>query len=121
MGQLFYGAETQPAVIPDHVLAHVKVVATTKLRRGECFTLSWKHPDGVPGGRTAIWIQPAIPLKFVFDSAEPEQIDPSYLQELSQAASRNGGIVIEWQETPDCVPADLTPAEAPRHISAVAA
>lgn len=122
MGQLFYGSETQPAVIPDHLLAHVKVVATTKLRRGECFTLSWAHPEDVPGGRTSIWMQPAIPLRFVFDSPEQDDIDPAYLQELAEAANKNSGIVIDWRESPDRLHADLTQAaEAPPRISAVAA
>ena len=83
MGHLVYGNLTEPIEIPDRILAHLRVVATTKLRRGECFTLSWRHPDGHPGGVSTIWMQPAIPLRFVFD-AEPDSIDRQILQDLAQ-------------------------------------
>ena len=76
MGHLFYGTSTEPIQIPDRLLAHIKVVVTTKLRRSESFTLSWTHVDGTPG-RSALWLQPAIPLRFVFDSAEPEALSSS--------------------------------------------
>lgn len=113
MGHLFYGSETQPAEIPDRVLAHVKFVATTKLRRGESFTLSWRHPDDRPGGRTSIWMQPAIPLRFVFDSVEPEQLDRAYLNELAHAANTNGGMILDWRESIDPATSTEDPALAP--------
>jgi hypothetical protein len=96
MGLLYYGAEAQPIEMPDRILAHVKVVATTKLRRNESFTMTWKHPDGGPAGRTSVWMQPAIPLRFVFASAEPETLDPDYLRTLANAAAGSGGMMIEW-------------------------
>ncbi|WP_022880310.1 hypothetical protein [Microbacterium sp. B19] len=60
MGLLFYGSSERPIRIPDRVLAHVKVVIATKLRRGESFTMSWRHPDGEEGGRSTIWIQQPV-------------------------------------------------------------
>ena len=80
MGLLFYGSSERPIRIPDRVLAHVKVVIATKLRRGESFTMSWRHPEGEEGGRSTIWIQPSIPLRFVFGAVEPEMLDPALLQ-----------------------------------------
>ena len=100
MGYLYYGTEMQPTEIPDRILAHVRVVATTKLRRGESFTLTWRHPDGAPEGRTSIWMQPAIPLKFVFDSAEAEPLDQEYLRSLADAANTSNGLVIDWNDDP---------------------
>ncbi|QKJ18604.1 DUF7882 family protein [Microbacterium hominis] len=98
MGYLYYGSEPQPAEIPDRVLAHVKVVMTTKLRRGESFTLTWTHPCGHPAGRTSLWIQPAIPLRFVFESPEAEKLDSDYLQDLARSANSSGGLTIEWSD-----------------------
>lgn len=98
MGKLYYGSESTPAVIPDRLLAHIKVVATTKLRRGESFTLSWRHTGDEPGGKTSLWMQPAIPLRFVFDSAEPDEIDPKYLKELAESAYSNAGLVIDERD-----------------------
>ena len=94
MGSLYYGSDPHPIQMPDHLLAHVKVVVATKLRRGESFTMSWRHLDDVPGGRSTIWLQPAIPLRFVFDSADVEVIDSGALRDLSHAANSSGGLVI---------------------------
>ena len=58
MGKLFYGTNSAPIEIPDRLLAHVKVVMATKLRRGEAFTLGWTGPQG----RESIWVQQSIPL-----------------------------------------------------------
>lgn len=95
MGYLYYGNSDQPIEIPDRLLAHVKVVTATKLRRGESFTLSWRHPEGAPGGRSTVWMQPSIPLRFVFSSPEPEVLDPAYLKELANSAHSTGGLMID--------------------------
>ena len=102
VGFLYYGSEAQPAEMPDRILAHLKLIATTKLRRGESFTLTWRHAAGMPEGRTSIWMQPSIPLRFVFATAEPEQLDPDYLQELATSANSANGLTIDWDsETSD--------------------
>ncbi|MFG6402816.1 hypothetical protein [Microbacterium sp. P04] len=95
MGKLFYGSTDQPIDMPDRVLAHVKVVVATKLRRGESFTLSWRHQPGTPGGRSTIWIQPSIPLRFVFSTAEPELLDPEHLKRLAIEASSSSGLTVD--------------------------
>ena len=50
MASLVYGDGVDPIHIEDRALAHMKIVIATKLRRNESFTLSWKHPEGDPGG-----------------------------------------------------------------------
>ena len=45
MGHLFYGTDTTAFPIPDRMLAHLKTVIATKLRRVESFTVSWRHTD----------------------------------------------------------------------------
>ncbi|MHC2998677.1 DUF7882 family protein [Microbacterium sp. HJ5] len=99
MAYLYYGMEPLPAEIPDRVLAHVKIVIATKLRRGESFMLTWRHPLEAPEGHTSIWIQPAIPLRFVFDSPEAAELDGAYLKELATAANSSRGLVLDWSTT----------------------
>ena len=70
MGRLYYGNATDAIVMPDHTLAYLRVIATTKLRRSESFSVSWRHPDDVAGGRSTIWLHCSIPLRFEFDSSE---------------------------------------------------
>jgi hypothetical protein len=93
MGSLYYGDDQRPIEIADRLLAHVKVVVATKLRRNESFTLSWRHPDG-ESGRSTIWVQPSIPLRFVFDTADAESLDPALLTSLANSANSSGGMSI---------------------------
>lgn len=104
MAYLYYGSEVLPVVVPDRVLAHVKMVVATKLRRGESFLLTWRHPAGGPQGVVSIWMQPSIPLRFVFESPEPEALDAEYLKELAMAANSNRGLIL------DCEDDDVPPA-----------
>jgi len=100
---LYYGSEVLPVVVPDRVLAHVKVVVATKLRRGESFLLTWRYPAGGPQGVVSIWMQPSIPLRFVFASPEPEALDAEYLKELAMAANSNRGLILDCDD--DVAPA----------------
>lgn len=90
MGKLFYGTSSAPIEIPDRLLAHVKVVMATKLRRGEAFTLSWTSQTG----RESIWVQQSIPLRFVFSTPEPESLDPEVLSRLAKAANVAGNLAL---------------------------
>lgn len=94
MGVLYYGHPDSPIEIEDRALAHLKVVITTKLRRGESFTVSWIHPEDNDGGRSTIWLHPAIPLRFVFESPEPAELSPAWLDELARSAHSTGGIML---------------------------
>lgn len=101
MGDLYYGNSERPIDVPDRLLAHLKVVIATKLRRGETFTVSWRHPEDSPRGRSTLWIHPAIPLRFVFNSSDPEILDRDYLQKLAMTASSTGGMVLDMSDLPE--------------------
>ena len=105
MGLLYYGADTTPTEIPDRLLALIKVVIATKLRRSESFTLSWRHPDATAGGRTTLWMQPSIPLRFVFENPEPETLDPELLRDLAAKANSSAGVSLSWEDESAPAPA----------------
>ena len=92
MGTLHYGASDDAIHIEDRALAHLKVVIATKLRRQESFTLSWRHPEGDPVGRSTIWIHPSIPLRFTFDEPEPPELNGRWIEALMHSANSTGGI-----------------------------
>lgn len=92
MGTLFYGSQGTPIDINDRALSHVKFVIISKLRRGEAFTLSLQHEDG--GGRSTVWISPAIPLRFRFEESERPELNPRWLEELAESANLLGGITL---------------------------
>jgi len=94
MGTLYYGGEATPIDIHDRALAHLKVIIATKLRRGECFTLSWQHPDGQVPGRSTIWLHPSIPLRFVFNEPEPAKLNRQWIDDLARSANSSGGIML---------------------------
>lgn len=110
MGRLYYGNTTEGIEIPDRELAYLRVLATTKLRRSESFSVSWTSPD-CPEGRSTIWLHCSIPLRFELDKAE-EVLDRRYLEELANAAQTSGGVMLdltaaEAASRPVAVPSDL--------------
>ncbi|ALX65652.1 DUF7882 family protein [Microbacterium sp. XT11] len=94
MGALFYDDHEEPILIDDTTLAHLKVVIATKLRRNESFTVSWKHGDDDPSGRSTIWLHPAIPLRFVFDDPVAPPLNPEFITSLANAANSSGGLTV---------------------------
>jgi hypothetical protein len=107
MGTLHYGAGSTPIDIPDRLLAHLKVVITTKLRRGESFTASWINRSDDGPGRTTLWIQPAIQMQFEFDSADAEVLNAAYLKTLAEQANSNGGLSVDLDTHIEDAPASL--------------
>ena len=94
MGTIYYGGSATPIRVEDRALAHLKVVVATKLRRGESFTVSWKHPDDQPPGRTTLWLHPSIPLRFVFDDPVGPELSREWIEELAHSANTSGGILL---------------------------
>jgi hypothetical protein len=114
MAKLFYGGSAEPIELPDRVLAHLKIVIAAKLRRGESFTLTWRHAIEETGGRSTIWIQPSIPLRFVFAGAEPELLDPDLLRRLAAEATRSGGLTVDLNTANPAEPARVRPGAGRR-------
>lgn len=94
MGTIYYGGSATPIHIDDRALAHLKVVIATKLRRSESFTVTWRHPDDQPRGRSTIWLHPSIPLRFVFDDPEPTELSRAWIEELASSANSSGGLTL---------------------------
>ena len=92
MGTLYYGDSGTPIGVEDRALAHLKVAITTKLRRGESFTLSWQHSEEQPRGRSTLWLHPSIPLRFVFDEPETPELSRTWIEDLMRSANSTGGI-----------------------------
>ena len=115
MGTIYYGGSATPIHIEDRALAHLKVVISTKLRRDESFTVSWRHPEDQARGRSTLWIHPSIPLRFVFDAPEPETLSREWIEELASSANSSGGITLVADHF-DAEPASTS--EEPASLSA---
>ena len=117
MGMLYYHSGTDPILIDDLALAHLKVVIATKLRRNESFTLSWRHPEGQPAGRSTIWLHPSIPLRFVFDDPVTPELRPEWITALAHSVNSSGGITLL---TADMLPSDESDPAAPSETASAA-
>ncbi|RDV43876.1 ATP-dependent DNA ligase [Leifsonia sp. ku-ls] len=92
MGYLVYDSSTVIA-FDDRVLAHLEVVIVSKLRRKESFALSWREPADNGDGRTTIWIDPSIPLRFRFSGSRPPTLDRDWVERLAAAAASSSGLI----------------------------
>lgn len=92
MGQLVYGAHSDSVEIDDRVLAHLKVVMLTKLRRHEGFPFSFDYDARSGGGRTTLWISPTSSLQFRFDGSRQPAINKAWLDILMTSANGVDGL-----------------------------
>lgn len=92
MGTLTYGPGMLTVELDDAVLAHLQVVFSAKLRRGESFFLSWKDARDIGGGRSSIWVDSSLPLMFTFESAARDPINRDWIEELMIASMTSAGL-----------------------------
>ncbi|WP_353826637.1 DUF7882 family protein [Agromyces litoreus] len=96
MGRLAYGTDGHHYEIDDATLRHVRAATLAKLRRREPFALTLH--GATPGGMVeTLWVQPSIPLRFVFESADAGELDRERLEKLVAAANSAGGMHIELE------------------------
>ncbi|SDK42253.1 hypothetical protein SAMN05216282_1067 [Cryobacterium psychrotolerans] len=98
MGSLTY--DRVVVDIDDRTLTHVQIVVIQKLRRGESFSLSWNDSAQGGGGRSSVWLNPAIPLYFKFAGGSVPTINPHWLEELTRSAASSQGLVISSERIP---------------------
>lgn len=91
MGKLIYNSATV-IDFDDRVLAHLEVVITAKLRRGEAFLMSWRDVKETGDGRTSVWLHPSIPLMYKYHGSRPPSINRAWIEVLSHAANTAGGL-----------------------------
>lgn len=105
MGLLIYANSTPGIEFDDRTLTHLKVVIFAKLRRRESFGFSWDNGPGLGGGRSSIWLDAAVPLKFAFFGSKVPALNRTWLAQLSQSANSATGLCLlpeptdNWQES----------------------
>jgi hypothetical protein len=100
MGTFHYDAFQ--ADFDDRLLAHLQIVIGAKLRRGESFYLSWRDDENVGNGRTAVWLHPALPLRYKYNGSKMPRINPAWISDLTISSHSNSGLqlVAEPAEPP---------------------
>src|SRR5690606_27277055 len=92
MGYLLYGRPAEEIEIEDRALAHVKIVVIAKFRRGESFAFSFEHDANDGLGRSTLWMNPAIPLRFKFNGSRQPTINRDWLEQLVVSANSVDGL-----------------------------
>lgn len=95
MGSLIYGTSSIEVQFDDRVLAHLQVVFSAKLRRGESFFFSWSDDPMTGEGRSAAWIHPAVPVYFRYSGSRPPALNKAWLEEMVVAAGSNQGLILQ--------------------------
>lgn len=97
MGTLHYAGRN--FTLEDRVLAHLQVVISMKLRRGENFFVSWRNPVANGSGRNSIWIDNGIPIFCEFDGSKIPAINRDWIEDLAASAATNFGMQISEEGT----------------------
>jgi hypothetical protein len=92
VGKLLYSSAAIEVDFDDRTLAHIHVVISTKLRRGEKFFFSWQDNIAVGSGRSSIWLEQSIPLYFKFSGSRPVTINKAWLDLLIVTATSSAGL-----------------------------
>jgi hypothetical protein len=96
MGTLTYGSTV--IEFEDRLLAHLQIVIVNKLRRRESFAMSWRDATEVGDGRSAIWLDPSIPIYFKFDGSRVPAINREWLERLAESAASSTGLIVAGED-----------------------
>lgn len=92
MGKFIYGTPSIAVEFDDRVLAHLKVVILSKVRRGESFTFTWEYTVAAGSGHSSIWIHPAIPLQFDFFGNREPRLNRAWVEEMVKLSNSPSGL-----------------------------
>lgn len=93
MGHLVYGFGSEYE-FDDRLLAHLKVAITAKLRRQECFMLSWVIEARRGSGRVSLWLAPGVPLQFRFAGSRRPSLNKAWIDVMVQFSNSGRGLVV---------------------------
>lgn len=106
MGKLVYASRCE-IDIDDRTLAHLKVVILSKLRLDQSFAFNWQHEGE---GRSTVWIHPAVPLEFTFDSSTRPSPNRRWIDALLYSANSSEGLRIVPEPEDAGIEEDSSPA-----------
>ena len=96
MGTIRYDGER--IEFEDRLLAHLQIVIVQKLRRGDSFLMSWVNSLAIGSGRSAIWFDRTIPLRFGFAGSRSPTINRDWLERLEASANSSTGLVVTGED-----------------------
>lgn len=94
MGSLIYGHSSVDIKLEDRVLAHLQIVFSEKLRRNEAFHFHWADHELNGGGRSIMWVHPAMPLYFRYAGSRVPSINQAWLDDMNRSVNSDAGLVL---------------------------
>jgi hypothetical protein len=92
MGTLLYGTTGTQFVIDDRALAHLQVVITSKLRRGESLVFTWIETTKGGSGRSSVWMSPSSEIVFGYFGNRSPTLNREWIEVLMTSANSAGGL-----------------------------
>jgi hypothetical protein len=92
MGYLVFGTPQESVRMDDRVLAHLKVVMLTKLRRHEGFPFTFDFDPSSGSGRATVWLNPSSHVQFRFEGSRQPAINKSWLELMMLTANETDGL-----------------------------
>lgn len=92
MGYIAYGTRGTRIVFGDRALAHLQIVMTAKLAKGESFSFSWVTPAQAGAERSTIWLHPQVTLRFRFAGSRSPAINETWLAHLAELADSDASL-----------------------------
>lgn len=92
MGYLIHGGHEYE--FEDRLLLHLKFVIGQKLRKQECFFLSWHRGTGEGSGRVSVWLSPYVTVAFRFSGSREPEYNQIWLKALTALAHTPRGLVV---------------------------
>jgi hypothetical protein len=78
----------------DRVLAHLQVVISNKLRRGESFLFTWRDDSSLGDGRTSVWLNPNLAMAFKYYGSRPPALNRTWVEALAVTANSPVGLYV---------------------------
>ena len=94
MGRLYYGTQAEAVELDDRALMHLQLVILTKLRRSEQFAFTWDRPIDQGSGRQTLWVEPSIPLRFVYERRTSGDFNREWVDRLMGSANGPNGLTV---------------------------
>jgi len=103
MGTFTYGPTAIDVALDDRLLAHLRVVIVTKLRRAECFLFTWTDESGPVPVEESLWMHPAVAMRFRIEKPATMTMNRDWSEVLAHAANSGSGLTARPE--PGSVPA----------------
>ena len=78
----------------DRVLAHLQVVISNKLRRGESFVFTWRDDASLGDGRTSVWLNSNLAMSFKYSGSRAPALNRTWIEALAITANSPTGLYV---------------------------